>query len=294
MSSTKRKILVTGSTGQIGSALVRYLISDPDLQVIAGARSPERADHLGVPVVHLDYDESATLAPAMDGVDSLFMMTGYTVDMLRQSKLLVNAAKKAGVKHIVHLGAPGDDDTMIAHWGWHQFVERYIEWSGVAFTHLRPELFMQNLLAYGGAQSVGDDGVIRHYVGNARISWVDCDDVALVAAACLRDPGRHAGKTYRLGYEAKTYAEIAALLTQVVGQKISYESRPPKEFLQQMLAAGADPAYMQCVYHNWIAYAAGAIPGADEVFDNFREITGVEPRTWADFAMKHADKFRYA
>jgi uncharacterized protein YbjT (DUF2867 family) len=141
-------------------------------------------------VVYLDLDQVDTMAPALEGIDRL-----------RQSKDLLNAAKRAGVKHVVHLGACGNDDTRIAHHAWHQFVERYIEWSGFSFTHLRPEIFMQNLLGYGG-ESYVKDGVIRHYVGAARLSWVDCDDVSAAAGAALLDPQKHAGQTYRLGYEA--------------------------------------------------------------------------------------------
>jgi uncharacterized protein YbjT (DUF2867 family) len=228
-----------------------------------------------------------TIEPALEGVDSVFMVTGYTVDMLKQSKAFINAAKNAGVKHIVHLGAPGDDDTMVGHWAWHQFVERYIEWSGISFTHLRPEIFMQNLLSYGGAESSGD-GVLRHYIGEAPISWVDCDDVAAVAAVVLKNPAGHAGKTYHLGYEARSYPEIAEILTRVLGQTSTDESRPPEEFLEQMLAAGTDPAYMRCVYQNWIDYEARAIPGQDAVYDNFFELTGRQPTTWAGFAKAHA------
>src|SRR6202020_3169127 len=106
--------------------------------------------------------------------------------MLGASKDLVNAAKRTCCTHLVRLGACGNDDTRVAHYGWHQFIERYIEWSGIAFTHLRPEIFMQNLLGYGG-ESYVKQGVIKHYVGGARLSWVDCDDVAAVAAACLTD-----------------------------------------------------------------------------------------------------------
>jgi NAD(P)H dehydrogenase (quinone) len=292
MPDSKRKILVTGATGQIGGALVRLLAGESELRVVAAARSPEKAKSLGVPVVVLDYDREETLAPALEGVDSLFMVTGYTVDMLKQSKAIINAAKRAGVKHIVHLGAPGDDDTKVGHWGWHQFVERYIEWSGISFTHLRPEIFMQNLLSYGGAKAEGV-GVIRHYIGDARISWVDCDDVAAVAAVALKHPEAHAGKTHHLGYEARSYPEIAEILTRVIGQTFTDESRPPEEFLEQMLAAGADPAYMRCVYQNWIDYEARAIPGQDAVYDNFFDLTGRKPTAWAEFAKRHAAAFKY-
>lgn len=288
----KTRILVMGATGQVGGAVLSELAEQPTVDVVAAARKVEKADHLGVPVVYLDLDKFETFAPALQGVDSIFMATGYTVDMLRQSKDLVNAAKRAGVTHIVHLGACGDDDTRVAHYGWHQFIERYIEWSGIRFTHLRPEIFMQNLLGYGG-ESYVKNGVIKHYVGAARLSWVDCEDVAAVAAACLLDPNAHAGRTYRLGYEAKTYYELAEDLADVLGKPFSYEPQPPADFLRNVLAAGAEPAYMKCVFDSYTDLTNGKDIGADETFDNFHAITGRRATTIAQFAIKHAARFQY-
>jgi uncharacterized protein YbjT (DUF2867 family) len=90
-----------------------------------------QAKKLGVPVVELDLDRFETFAPALKEIDRIFMDAAYTVDMLRQSKDLMNAAHRANVKHIVHLGACGNDDTRVAHYGWHQFIERYIQSSGI-------------------------------------------------------------------------------------------------------------------------------------------------------------------
>jgi hypothetical protein len=160
----KARILVMGATGQVGGGVVSELVKDARVEVVAAARDVDKAGRLGVPVVHLDLDKIETFAPALHGIDSIFMATGYTVDMLRQSKDLVNAAKRTGAKHIVHLGACADDDTRVAHYGWRQFIERYIEWSGIRFTHLRPEIFMQNLLGYGGESYVGRLRSVRMHV----------------------------------------------------------------------------------------------------------------------------------
>lgn len=288
----KARVLVLGATGQVGGALVPLLVADESVEVVAAARTPAKAEHLGVEVVTFDLDRIETFAPALEDIDRIFMATGYTIDMLRQSKDLVNSAKRAGVQQIVHLGACGDDDTRVAHYGWHQFVERYIEWSGITFTHLRPEIFMQNLLGYGG-ESYVQKGVIKHYVGDARLSWVDCDDVAAVAAVCLAQPEPHAGKTYRMGYEAKTYYELAEIFTKVLGQPFSYEPQPPSDFLQNVLAAGAEPAYMKCVFDSYTDFTNGKDIGADATFDNFPGLTGRAPRSLADFAKTYADRFRY-
>jgi NAD(P)H dehydrogenase (quinone) len=289
---SKTRVLVMGATGQVGGAVISDLRRNETVEVVAAARDLDKARQLDVTVVHLDLDKIETFAPALDGIDRIFMATGYTVDMLRQSKDLVNTAKRSGIEHIVHLGACGDDDTRVAHYGWHQFIERYIEWSGIRFTHLRPEIFMQNLLGYGG-ESYVKNGVIKHYVGAARLSWVDCDDVAAVAAACLLEPVQHAGRTYRLGYKAKTYYEVAEAFTEALGQAFSYEPQPPTDFLPNVLAAGAEPAYMKCVFDSYTDLTDGKDIGADDIFDNFHTITGRQPKTIAQFAMTHAARFQY-
>ncbi len=292
MTNSTSSVLITGATGQVGREVLASLRGEPDLTVMAASRNPDHAGDLGVPVVLLDYDKTTTIAPALDGVDRLFILTGYTVDMLRQSKSLVDQAVKSGVSHIVHLGACGADDTDVAHYGWHQFVERYIAASGIAYTHLRPEIFMQNLLGYGGIDVV-QNGVIRYYVGNARWSWIDGVDIAQVAAAVLRDPAEHAGKTYRLGTEAKTYDEVADVFTQVIGRPFRYEARPPSEFLEIVLSAGGEPAYMDCVYQSFERLSGQGIPGSDEIFNDFTRVTGRSPHTFADFVQRHAERFAY-
>lgn len=292
---TPPRILVTGATGQVGSRTIRYLREQNGVKIVAAARSPAKAaafEAKGIATVLLDLDDTATHLPALAGVDRLFVVTGYTVDMLRQSKALLDNAKKAGVAHVVHLGACGGDDTTVAHWAWHQLVERYIEWSGFSFTHLRPETFMQNVLSYGGKMAI-NDGVINAFVEDARLSWVDVEDVAAVAAIALARPDLHAGKTVRLGYDAMSYPELAALMTEIVGQPFRYEALPPEVFLQSMIDAGAEMAYMGCVYDHWKRYIARDIPGADETFGNFPGIVGREPTRWAGFIARHKGELAY-
>ncbi len=290
--SNRPKTLITGATGQIGSAVLRLAAADPSLEVIAAVRSMEKAANLGVPAVYLDYDRPETLVAALRGADRVFMATGYTIRMFRQSRDFLNAARTADVEHIVHLGGPGDDDTPVEHWLWHQFIERYIEWSGFSFTHLRPEFFMQNLLGYGGTRFV-TDGVIRHFVASARITWVDGEDVAAIAAAILSRPEEHSEKTYRIGSDVKSYKDIAAVLTRIVGQPFLSEPRPATEFLGAVLATGADPAYMQSVYENYAAYTSGVRTGEEKVFDSFSRITGRSPALIEDFVRRHRDEFAY-
>ncbi len=287
--------MITGATGQVGGRTIDRLLTEEGVEIVAAVRSPEKAAAFtarGIATVVLDFDEEGTQRAALEGVHSLFVLTGYTVDMLRQSKALLDNAKKAGVQHVVHLGACGRDDTTVAHWAWHQFVERYVEWLGFSFTHLRPETFMQNLLSYGGEKTIRN-GVVHAFVQDARLSWVDVEDVAEVAAVVLAHPEMHGGQTYRMGYDAMGFGELAERMTVIVGQPFRYVPLAPEVFLQAMRRAGAEMAYMNCVYDHWKRYAAGTIPGADDTFDNFPGITGKQPTKLAEFIERHKAEFVY-
>ena len=295
MTSHKPTVLITGATGQIGGDTLRNLQADQSITLVAAVRSHAKAQPFaaqGIRTVIMDFDQEHTLAPALEGIDRALLVTGYTVDMLRQSKAFIDQAKKSGVQHMVHLGACGRDDTTIGHWAWHQFVERYIEWSGFSFTHLRPECFMQNLLSYDGTRAV-INGVIEQYTGDARFSWVDGEDVARVAAQALLHPDRHAGQTYRLGYDVQSYGDIAAIMSRLLGQPFRYDAQSPDVFVENMRAAGAEMAYMNCVHDNFTRMAARQIPGVEETFDNFSQITGRQPVSWEDFVEKHRKVFAY-
>ncbi|AJH14832.1 NmrA family NAD(P)-binding protein [Myroides profundi] len=292
----KDKVLIIGATGQVGSRIINTLLANKaNVNIVAAIRSEQQKESFEsrqIDTVFIDLDDPSTHLNALEGIDTLFLLTGYTVNMLKQSKTILDNAKKAGVRNVVHLGACGRDDTAVGHWAWHQMVERYIEWHGFTFTHLRPEAFMQNILSYGG-KSTAEKGILNAYLADARQSWVDVDDIALVAAKVIESPAKHAGQTYRLGYDAKNYAEIAELITNIVGKPYEYIALPPVDFLQDMINAGAEMSYMTCVYEHWKLYADGLIPGADDVFDNFYAITGKQPTKWPEFIAKHKEQLSY-
>jgi NAD(P)H dehydrogenase (quinone) len=136
-----KKVLVTGATGNVGGGVIRRLGQAREVEFIAGVRSPGNAE-LGVTQVCFDFNDPDSMARALVGIDRVLMVTGYTVDKLMQGKTFIDEARKAGVSYFVHLGSPGDDDTRVAHYGWEQLVERYLEWSGIGFTRLRPQIYI--------------------------------------------------------------------------------------------------------------------------------------------------------
>ncbi|MDK3006628.1 SDR family oxidoreductase [Providencia rettgeri] len=289
----KNTILITGATGQVGSYLTQSLHEKGYQDVVLAIRVPNKITNTSYRTVVMDYDKPETIENALQGIDSVFMMTGYTIDMLVQSKIFIDTAKKSGVKYIVHLGACGDDNAQVAHWAWHQLIERYIEWSGMQYTHLRPESYMQNLLGYQGDNNL-QKGILRSYFGHAVLSWVDCADVAELAAHCLLAPEKHTGHIYRLGYENKNYTQIAELITEQLGITFQYQAENPDEFWQHALNNNLELAYMKSIYDHYVDFTNGKLDRTGIVFDNFQTITGKPPTSLKQFILKHQRYFIWA
>lgn len=280
----KRRILIIGATGEVGGDVVRTLKNANEVETLAAVRRDDQATTmraLGVEPVHLDLDDIETVEKAVVGIDGILLMTGYSMDMLKQSKRVIDAAKRAGVDHIVHIGASGTETAEVAHWGWHRMIEAYVETLGFRFTHIRPEAFMQNVLKFGWLQK----GALTNLIGDARWSWVDARDVAAMAAAALRDPDIFAGQIWRLGYDAATIKEVAEKLGKATGNSIEAVPLDPQVFFEGAVAAGADPAYMSCIRDQFRLNAADAIPDADQTFDPkaFEQATGRAPATWDEY-----------
>ncbi|WP_052053426.1 MULTISPECIES: NmrA family NAD(P)-binding protein [Nocardiaceae] len=229
--STKPVVLVIGTTGQVGKLMVEEFDRDPgNVQVRYAARKSEQVDELraaGRDAVRLDLDDPSTFAHALHGVDRVYLLTGYTVAMLTQSKTLVDAAVKAGVSHIAHQGIFANWDVTDSHFAWHQLIERYIEESGLQWTHLHPNVFMEGLTSMTPVKN----GSISVYWGDRRVGWIAARDIAAVAATVLRQgPTRHGGKNYWLSTEVASGPEVATILSEVLGTEIRCEIRGPQDY----------------------------------------------------------------
>ncbi|MEM0921829.1 MAG: NmrA family NAD(P)-binding protein [Pseudomonadota bacterium] len=290
-----RRLLIIGATGLVGGDVVRSLTEQADVETLAAVRRDDQAEamrNLGAEPIHLDLDDMATIEKAIQGVDGLLLMAGYSVDMLKQSKRVIDAAKRAGVDHIVHIGASGADTAEVAHWGWHRMIEAYVEDQGFRFTHIRPEGFMQNVLTFGWLQK----GTLTNLIGDARWSWVDARDVAALAAAALADPDKFGGQVWRLGYDTGTIADVAGKLGDHLGHSIEVAPLDPQVFYEGAIGAGADPAYMACIRDQFRLNAEGAIPNTDETFDAdaFVRAVGRPPASWTDYIARDSEALKAA
>lgn len=289
---TKPVVLILGATGKVGGAVLRSL-NGLDVTVRAAVRSEAgraKLQGLADEFVHFDFEDQDSYATALNGVDRLFLLTGYSVDMLHQSKYLIDMAKEAGVRHVVHLGTHAPDDTAFKHHSWHQLVERYIEWHGFDFTHIRPGMFMVNILDYAKANK-DQPGVLVHYTDQASVAWIDIDDIGAACAVVLAEGKPHAGQTYFLDSEAISMTEVAMILQSETGQDWCFEHHDASELMPRLQAAGREMTYASSGVTFFQSVAAGKAPNIDKTHDTLKKLIGRAPTRWADFAKTNRDAF---
>ncbi|MHB0999976.1 MAG: SDR family oxidoreductase [Armatimonadota bacterium] len=232
-------ILITGATGTVGRQVVMQL-SDNRVEFRAMVHRMEKAPSIALPGAHIvpgNYNMPDTLINAMQDMESLFILTESSPDQYRQETNLVDAAVITGVKHIVKLSVYGASPFSPISIGWnHWRCEKYIEESGIAFTHIRPNLFMQNML--GHADTIIPDGRFYGSAGNGRVPFIDARDIASVVVSVLTNSG-HLGKSYEItGPESLSYNNIAKILTNVLGREVAYVDIPEDDLRSEMLDSG--------------------------------------------------------
>jgi uncharacterized protein YbjT (DUF2867 family) len=284
-------ILITGATGTTGRDVINELTRLGAAGVRVMVRDAARGElvrEAGFELVEGDFDRPETLDAALWSVERAFLLTPPSPQTTEQQTRFFEAARRAGVRHVVKFSAFGASPSAPGGFAkWHGDAEEELKASGLDYTMLRPNFFMQNLL--GQARAIAAEGRIYQPVGEARASFVDTRDVAAVAARVLTEDG-HEGCAYDItGPEALSYRDVAERLSAAAGREITYVPISPEEFRRGALAAGLP---------EWLADALGLL---NETFANGRaaEVTGVvrevgktEPRTFEQFARDHAAAFQ--
>jgi len=200
---------------------------------------------------------------------------------------MLDACREAGVRHVVLNSALGAGDYPKSFPGWHRRVEDKLKASGLDYTILRPNSFMQNILTYY-APSIRSQGAFYAAMGNGRTSFIDVRDVAAVAARTLTSPG-HAGKTYELnGPEALTYAEVAGKITRASVRSVQYVDIPVAQQKQAMLDQHM-PDWQVTALLDLQAYYTGGKGG--DVDDVVSTVLGRAPTAMDQFLAEFADSF---
>ncbi|MEY9856142.1 NAD(P)H dehydrogenase (quinone) [Catenulispora sp. GAS73] len=236
-------ILITGATGSIGRALTARLGGRADVEFRTATRdsgAKRAANH-----VTMDFADAASVAAALRDVDVVFLNSSQHPDMAALQGTVVEAAREAGVRHIVKVSS-GNAFTGPDKPSWvgraHADVEARIAASGMGWTFLRPRYFMQNLLGLAGPISAGTLPVA---LADERLAPVDVRDIADVAATILTSPDEHDARVYDLsGPESLTFGDVAKHLTDVLGTPVAHVT-PTLQALVASLADAGAPGWQQ-------------------------------------------------
>jgi uncharacterized protein YbjT (DUF2867 family) len=283
-------ILITGASGNNGIALIRRLRTT-GLTIRAMVRRQQ--DYLreilpGFEFVTGDFDDPASLRRAVSGIRSVFLVTNSSERVEEQQLSFVREARAAGVRHIVYLSQlHASRDSGVRFLRYHAVVEDAIIQSGMAFTHLRPNLFMQGLL--GLRFTIAGEGRFYTPAGDSRVSVVDVRDIADVAAAALMD-GRHEGNIYDItGPEALTHAEMAGRLSEALQREITFVDIPEAAMRDVLGGLGVPEWQAEGLLEDYAHYRRG---GASAISGTVEEVTGHPTRTFAEFARDYRQAFR--
>lgn len=231
-------IAVTGATGQLGRLVIEKLKQKVDANsIVALARSPEKAADLGVPARQADYGKPETLTAALQGVETLLLISSSEVGQRAvQHSNVIAAAKKAGVKWIVYTSLLAADTSPLSLADEHKTTEAELKASGIAYTILRNGWYSENYTGSIGGAVAG--GPFIGSAGNGKISSAPRADYAEAAVAVVTGTG-HAGKTYELaGDEAYTLSDLAAEISTQTGKQIPYKDLPEADYAAALKGFG--------------------------------------------------------
>lgn len=281
-------ILVTGSTGTVGSEVVKQLqAKGAEFRVaVSSLTKAKMANAEGLQAAVLNYTDAQSFEYALKGIERLFLLSPPGATEMEAG--LIEAAKKVDVRHIVKLSVIGADTGASIFGREHGAMEKVIKESGVAYTFLRPNGFMQNYLSNFGA-TIREQGAFYLAQGDSKYSVVDVVDIAAVAAKALTQAG-HEGKAYTItGPEALSNTQIAEKLSKAIGKPVKYVAISDEQMRSAMQQQGAPQVMIDSLIDLMHFYVSGK--GA-VVSSDVEKVIKRPPRSFDQFAQENAEAFR--
>ena len=279
-----RGVLVTGATGRIGGQLVPRLAGYNDLAVRAFVRSAKKAAPLetsGAELALGRLEDPQSVRIAMDGIDTVVLITPASPDAADQASLVLAAAKAAGVRKIVRISvfkAAVDGPTAITRL--HGRTDTEIQESGLTYTILRPPFFMQNLF-FMAADSLAREGRLYFGIGYGKLGMIDLRDTVECAESCVIADAYDNQALTLTGPESLGFHHIASRLNNILGRPVQYIPVPPEAVERSIRAMGMGEWYAQVMRDLCRAYSEN---WGDLITDSVARITGRAPRSFDVFA----------
>jgi uncharacterized protein YbjT (DUF2867 family) len=273
-------ILVSGAPGNVGTELVRLLAErgQPVRVLIRRSQSAEKLAFPGVDTAIGDLADRDSLESALADVDRVFVSSAVGPALLAQ-KNLIDAARQAGVRHLVKLSWLGASQHLVAlpFGRWHAEVESHLQACGAAYTILRASAFMQDYLHI---IVTPDADTIYGAAGEGKVGFVDARDVAAVAASILAEGG-HEGKTYEVtGPEALSSTELAAIVSAATGRRVRAVDVSPDQLADNYRHLGWPDVWAEELAAIQELRATGSLSTVTDVVER---VAGREPTTFQEF-----------
>ena len=282
-------LLLTGVTGKTGGASAQALLKK-GVTLRAIVRNAEKAAGLkaaGVELVLGDITDRAVLEKAMVGISKALMIMPNGEKQLELEKQFVDVAKQAGVKHVIKMSsieAVADAKSPIPKI--HYASEQYLMTSGLGWTMVKPNFFMQNFL--GSAGTIKEQGKIFLPMGEGKTVMADTRDIGAVVAAVMTGTG-HEGKSYEItGPEVLSFADAAARFSKVLGRKIDYVHVPMPAYRQMLSRFLTNPWHLNAVCELFQEIADGHVL---RTTDTVQKLTGKPPTSLEQFIRDHQTIF---
>jgi NAD(P)H dehydrogenase (quinone) len=231
-------IAVVGATGNTGRAVVKELkaLGQNPVCVVRNADKAREVLGADAKTAVAELNDRGALEKALQGVESVFVVTGHNPGMVEQQNNVLDAALKGGAKYLVRVGggrdvAKADSESVVGRS--HAAIEQRLRDSGIKWVILRPGLFMQNVL--GQAASIKTDSkMVMSFAKDLPVALIDVRDTGAVGARILVDPAPHAGKVYEFTGKLTTFGEFAEVFSAVLGRPIAYVGITPEQAEQGM------------------------------------------------------------
>jgi uncharacterized protein YbjT (DUF2867 family) len=283
-------IAATGATGRVGSEVVRVL-RERAVSTRAIVHAPEKVASVagpGVEAVAADLADLDTLERALAACERMLLIVPAGPRIVELDGVAITAAERCGITRIVKLSAfLAAPEHPVLMPRLHGRSERELEASGIVYTHLRPNWFMQNTFRW--APMIAADGQFFGSAGDGRVSAIDVRDVAAAAAAVLLQDGHERQTIDLTGPEALSFADLADRLSEVLGREVAYFDLPDEEHRQRLLDAGSPDWRADSTVGLNRAFREGDYAA---VTDAVATLTGRAPRTFDEFARDNAAAFR--
>jgi NAD(P)H dehydrogenase (quinone) len=277
------KLIVSGASGKLGRLVIQALLAQGSSDIIATTRTPESLAEFaaqGVDVRKADFKEPASLSEAFQGGTRLLLISTTDVGTrVPQHRAAIEAAKAAGVRHVIYTSWPEPQKSVAGVSPDHAATEQLILESGLQYTFLGNYSYSE-ILMFALPKAL-ENGKLVGAAGDGRAAYVTRQDCAYAAAAVLKNGAQHENKRYSIsGPQAYSRQEIASMVSEITGKPLVYVDLPAEAFQNALVGAGMPEGFAKLFVSFELAIKNGEL---ETVAQDVKELSGHSPLSLRSF-----------